>query len=60
MKYFSGNLSYPELPASFANGFSFQLVAFGMRGYFTDNFGANVELGIGSPHFISMGLNYRF
>jgi opacity protein-like surface antigen len=46
--------------ASFANGFSFQLVAFGMRGYFTDNFGANVELGIGSPHFISMGLNYRF
>ena len=37
-----------------------QLVLFGFRGYFTDNFGASAELAIGWPHFLTVGLNYRF
>ncbi len=37
-----------------------QLVAFGMRGYFTDNIGANIEFAIGSPYFVTGGLNFRF
>jgi len=37
-----------------------QLVLFGFRGYFTDNFGASAELAIGWPHFFTVGLNYRF
>ena len=44
------------------SGFHFrtQVVAFGMRGYFTDNIGANLEFTIGSPYFLMGGLNYRF
>lgn len=40
--------------------FAPQLVLFGFRGYFTEHFGANTELCIGAPHYISAGLNCRF
>lgn len=40
--------------------FAPQLVAFGMRYYFTDNIGAHGEFSIGSPYFISAGVNFRF
>ncbi|MCD6557194.1 MAG: hypothetical protein J7K64_08385 [Bacteroidales bacterium] len=40
--------------------FSPQLVAFGVRGYFTDNIGANLEFAIGSPYYMMGGVNYRF
>jgi hypothetical protein len=33
---------------------------FGMRYYFTDNIGANVELAVGPPYFMMIGLNARF
>jgi hypothetical protein len=38
---------------------SYQLVVFGIRGYFTRNIGANVELSVGAPYFISGGLSFR-
>jgi opacity protein-like surface antigen len=41
------------------NVFAPQLVLIGFRGYFIDNLGANFELAIGAPHYISMGLNYK-
>ncbi len=44
----------------FGSGFALQAVAFGMRGYFTDNLGANIELAIGAPHYLSLGVSYRF
>lgn len=37
-----------------------QLVLFGCRVYFTDHFGVNSELCLGSPHYLSAGFNYRF
>jgi hypothetical protein len=37
-----------------------QLIAFGLRGYVTENIGLNGELAIGSPYFVSIGANYRF
>ncbi|NOZ35777.1 MAG: hypothetical protein GXO80_10825 [Chlorobi bacterium] len=40
--------------------FSPQLVAFGIRGYFTDHIGANVEFAIGAPYYMTGGVNYRF
>ncbi len=40
--------------------FAPQLVLFGFRGYFTEHLGANTELCIGAPHYISAGLNCRF
>lgn len=40
--------------------FSPQLVAFGVRGYFTDNIGANLEFAIGAPYYMMGGVNYRF
>lgn len=40
--------------------FSPQLVAFGIRGYFTDNIGANIEFAVGAPYFMMGGINYRF
>lgn len=43
-----------------AGGFAPQLVAFGIRGYFTDAFGVNVEFAIGPPSYLSAGLNLRF
>jgi hypothetical protein len=36
-----------------------QLIAFGLRGYVTENLGINGELSLGSPYFMSLGLNYR-
>lgn len=40
--------------------FSPQLIAFGIRGYFTDNIGANLEFAIGAPYYMMGGVNYRF
>ncbi|MCD4793750.1 MAG: hypothetical protein K8R54_10975 [Bacteroidales bacterium] len=40
--------------------FSPQLIAFGIRGYFTDNIGAHIEFAIGSPYFLAGGINFRF
>ncbi len=40
--------------------FAPQLILFGARGYFTEHIGANAELSIGSPHYLSFGLNARF
>lgn len=37
-----------------------QVLYFGLRGYFTENFGMNFELAVGSPYFASAGLNFRF
>ena len=53
--------NYDEI-LTFNSGINYapQLILFGVRGYFTDNFGANMELAVGAPHFFSIGLNYRF
>jgi hypothetical protein len=32
----------------------------GIRGYFTENVGAHVEVAVGSPYFFDIGLNLRF
>jgi len=40
--------------------FAPQITIFGIEGYVTDNFGLNAELALGSPAFLSAGLNYRF
>lgn len=37
-----------------------QIVAFGIKGYFNDNFGAHIEFSIGSPYYMSGGVNFRF
>ncbi|MFN8345878.1 MAG: hypothetical protein U0X91_12775 [Spirosomataceae bacterium] len=37
-----------------------QLIAFGLRGYITENIGLNGELALGSPYFLSAGINFRF
>lgn len=39
---------------------SLQLILFGFKGYFTPNFGVNIETAIGAPHFISFGLIHRW
>ncbi len=39
--------------------FAPQLILYGLRVYFSDHIGANLELGIGAPHYFSAGLNYR-
>lgn len=51
-----------EDDVTFTKGFGAapQLVLFGIRGYFTDNLGANIEFAVGSPHYLSLGMNYRF
>ena len=41
-------------------GFAPQLIAFGIRGYFTDNIGANVEFAVGAPYYMTGGISYRF
>jgi len=40
--------------------FAPQLIAFGIRGYFTDNIGAFAELAFGPPSYLSAGVNFRF
>ncbi len=40
--------------------FAPQLVAFGFRGYFTNNIGVFAELSVGAPAFLTAGLNFRF
>jgi hypothetical protein len=37
-----------------------QIIAFGIKGYFTDMFGAHMEFSIGSPYYLSGGVNFRF
>ncbi len=59
------NTSDPTLESFFndeyvGSFFRTQLVAFGIRGYFTDNIGANIEFAIGSPYYLSGGVNFRF
>lgn len=39
---------------------SIQFIPFALRGYVLENLGINFETGIGTPHWISFGLNYRF
>lgn len=39
------------------SAFALQFVPIGMRGYFTDNIGFFMELGVGAPTFISGGLS---
>lgn len=39
---------------------SIQFVAFGLRGYFTQNFGLNMEVALGAPYYFTVGVNYRF
>ncbi len=39
--------------------FAAQIIPFALRGYVTDNIGLNFELGVGAPHYLSIGLNYR-
>jgi len=40
--------------------FAPQLIAFGIRGYFTDNIGAFAEVAVGPPAYLSAGVNFRF
>ncbi len=40
--------------------FATQITLLGIEGYFTNNFGANAEIALGSPYFLSAGINYRF
>lgn len=51
-----------EDDVTFSEGINFspQLILYGIRGYVTDNIGLNMELAIGSPHYITLGFNYRF
>ncbi len=37
-----------------------QFVPIGVRGYFNDHIGLNAELAVGSPYFLTGGVNYRF
>ncbi|MGB0863416.1 MAG: outer membrane beta-barrel protein [Saprospiraceae bacterium] len=39
--------------------FSGQLIPLGIRGYLTENIGVSFETGVGAPHFLNFGLNYR-
>lgn len=41
-------------------GFTPQLVIFGLRYYVSDDIGFSFESTIGTPHFLSVGVNYRF
>ncbi|MEM1327921.1 MAG: hypothetical protein AAGI23_18325 [Bacteroidota bacterium] len=36
-----------------------QLIPFAFRAYFNENLGFNFETGLGAPHFLAIGLNYR-
>ncbi|MEM0993834.1 MAG: hypothetical protein AAF847_06065 [Bacteroidota bacterium] len=36
-----------------------QLIPFALRAYFNENLGISFELGIGAPHAIALGVNYR-
>jgi len=43
-----------------AFGTTLQVIGFGIRGYFNENIGLNMELAFGGPHYLSVGANYRF
>ncbi|PLX24240.1 MAG: hypothetical protein C0599_02895 [Salinivirgaceae bacterium] len=49
-----------ELSISQGFGAAPQVVLFGVRGYFNNNIGVNMEVCVGSPHYLSLGVNYRF
>ena len=51
---------FEYIPLKNGTLFSAQLVAFGVRTYFTPFLGINIELAVGAPHFLSAGLNLRF
>ena len=56
IKWFSFEKEFKHAQGYFV---SYQLVVFGVRGYFTKNIGANVALSVGAPYFISGGLSFR-
>ncbi len=41
------------------SNFAPQLILFGMRGFITENIGANFEFAVGAPHYFTIGLSYR-
>lgn len=49
-----------DFEGAFNTGISVQVIPFGLRGYFNENFGLNMEIALGAPHIISGGVNYRF
>ena len=49
-----------DFEGAFNTGVSLQVIPFGLRGYFNENFGLNMEIALGAPHIISGGVNYRF
>jgi len=57
-----GGTDDPNFDPPKANGLFFapQLILFGMRGYVTENLGFGGEIGVGGPHLLSLGVNYRF
>ncbi len=55
-----GSYDYGDVFNFSGTNFSPQVILFGVRGYFTDNFGANMELCAGAPYYFSLGLNYKF
>ncbi|MEM6696926.1 MAG: hypothetical protein AAF599_00920, partial [Bacteroidota bacterium] len=36
-----------------------QIIPFALRAYLSENLGLSFELGIGAPHAIALGVNYR-
>lgn len=56
-----GGTSDPDYEPPKANGITIapQLILFGIRAYVAGNLGLNAELGVGGPHFFTVGLNYR-
>jgi len=40
--------------------FSLAPIAFGLRGYFTENIGAGFEINIGAPYIVNAGVSARF
>lgn len=51
---------FEDIDLGLLSGFRAQLVAFGIRGYFNEHIGLNMEVAIGAPHYLSGGINYRF
>lgn len=44
----------------FREGLSFQLVAFGLRWYISEDIGIHTEIAFGAPYYLTFGANYRF
>lgn len=60
IKSTNSDLDFLDLVNSIsAPGMATQLVIFGLRGYVTDNIGISGEIALGTPHFLTVGVNYR-